>query len=214
MVVLHKLVSDSLKGYIWAQNFGMTTQWLLEEVATITERNLDLIKKKFTSLSENQLNWRPNAQTWSCLEIFAHLNGYASFYHAAFNKKIEITRFRTPSAQFSSSPLGRSAWQSMKLGKEKNIKRRFNAPKDYNPTVTPSLVNETTLLDFQNHQKELLNILEKSVAVNLRKVKVPISISKIVRLRLGDAFLFVAYHNERHMQQALNLLKHPQFPKK
>lgn len=192
----------------------MTTQWLLEEVATITERNLDFIKKKFSALSENQLGWKPNAQTWSCLEIFAHLNGYADFYHTAFHKKIEITRFRVPSAQFTSSPLGRSAWQSMKLGKQKNIKRRFNAPKDYNPSVTPSLVKESTLIDFQEYQKDLLNILEKSVAVNLRKVKVPISISKIVRLRLGDAFLFVAYHNERHMQQALNLLKHPQFPKK
>jgi len=192
----------------------MTTQWLLEEVATITERNLDLVKKKFASLSENQLNWKPNTQTWSCLEIFAHLNAYASFYHNAFHKKIEITRFRTPGTQFSSSPLGRSAWQSMKLGKEKNIKRRFNAPKDYNPTVTTSLVTATTLNDFQNYQSDLLKILEKSVAVNLRKVKVPISISKIVRLRLGDAFLFVAYHNERHMQQALNLLKNPQFPKK
>ena len=192
----------------------MTTQWLLEEVATITERNLDLVKKKFSALTENQLTWKPNTTTWNCLEVFAHLNAYAIFYHSAFKKKIEITRFRTPSPQFTSSPLGRSAWQSMKLGKEKNIKRRFNAPKDYNPTVSPGLVTNSTLNDFLKHQNELLDILESSVAVNLRKVKVPISISKLVRLRMGDAFLFVAYHNERHMQQALNLLKHPQFPKK
>jgi hypothetical protein len=39
-----------------------------------------------------------------------------------------------------------------------------------------------------------------------------ISISKIIRLRLGDALLFVVYHNERHVQQAKNLLKHPKFP--
>lgn len=192
----------------------MTTQWLLEEVAGITERNLDLIKKKFSVYSENQLNWKPNPSTWSCMEIFAHVNGYAGFYHAAFHKKIDSTRFRLPSANFSSSPLGRSAWQSMKLGKEKNIKRRFNAPKDYNPSVNPNLVTSQSMNDFVSQQKDLLNILEKSVAVNLRKVKVPISISKIVRLRLGDAFLFVAYHNERHMQQAINLTKMPQFPKK
>ena len=48
----------------------------------------------------------------------------------------------------------------------------------------------------------------------LKKVKVPISISKLVRLRLGDALLFVAYHNDRHMEQALNLTKNAQFPKK
>jgi len=59
-----------------------------------------------------------------------------------------------------------------------------------------------------------VEIAESAATVNLRKVKVPISISKIVRLRLGDALLFVAYHNERHMQQMLNLKKHPNFPKK
>lgn len=192
----------------------MTTQWLLEEVAGITERNLDLIKKKFSGYSEQQLNWKPNSNTWSCLEIFAHLNAYSNFYHPAFRKKISITRFRNPSTVFTSSPLGRSAWQTMKLGKEKNVKRRFNSPKDYNPSVHPELVKETTLTDFVNQQKELLNILEASVAVNLRKVKVPISISKLVRLRLGDALLFAAYHNERHMQQAINLTKLSQFPKK
>lgn len=192
----------------------MTTQWLLEEVAGITERNLEHIKKKFSAYSDDQLNWKPNAAVWSCNEVFAHLNAYATFYHEAFNRKIEQTRFRIPSVTFTSSPLGRSAWQSMKLGKEKNIKRKFNAPKDYNPTVTASLVKSDTLQEFTVKQKELLDILEKSVAVNIRKVKVPISISKIVRLRLGDAFLFVAYHNERHMQQAINLTKHPQFPKK
>jgi hypothetical protein len=50
--------------------------------------------------------------------------------------------------------------------------------------------------------------------VNLRKVKIPISISKIVRLKLGDALLFVVYHNERHMYQALSILSHAKFPKK
>jgi hypothetical protein len=60
----------------------------------------------------------------------------------------------------------------------------------------------------------LLQILDLAAGVNIRKVKVPISISKIVRLRLGDALLFVAYHNERHIQQAINLMKLAQFPKK
>lgn len=193
---------------------GMTTQWLLEEVAVITERNLELLKKRFGGYSSEQLNWKPNEATWSCAEIFAHLNGYATYYHHAFKRKIEITRFRKPSVNFVSSPLGRSAWQSMKLGKEKNVKRKFNSPKEYNPSIQKSLLTGTELKDLVTHQNELLNILESCVAVNIRKVKVPISISKIVRLRLGDALLFVTYHNERHMQQAMNLSKHPKFPKK
>lgn len=192
----------------------MTTQWVLGEVRNITERNIQLLRQKFAGLSENQLRWKPNESTWNLLEIFAHLNEYARFYHEAFNRRIEKTRFREPKENFVSSPLGRSAWISMKLGNAKNVKRRFNAPRAYNPSVTTSLVTGNDRQELLDYQLELMLVLESAAQVNIRKVKVPISISKIIRLRLGDALLFVAYHNERHIQQAINLTKMAQFPKK
>lgn len=192
----------------------MTTQWVLSEVRSITERNIQVLKQKMAGLSEQQQRWKPNEATWSLLEIAAHLNEYARFYHHAFSSRIEKTRFREPRENFISSPLGRSAWISMKLGNAKNVKRKFNAAKAYNPTLHPELVTGNDIAVLITLQQDLLHILEQAASVNIRKVKVPISISKIIRLRLGDALLFVAYHNERHMQQAINLMKSPQFPKK
>jgi hypothetical protein len=192
----------------------MTTQWVFNEVATITEKNIQHLKSKFSNYSENQLNWKPDPSTWSLAEIFAHLNAYARFYHHVLNERIDRTRFRVPRINYSSSPLGKSAWMSMKLGNARNVKRKFNAPAEYNPTTNPSLVSGDEIKTLLEGQNQFLEIIEKSVAVNLRKVKVPISISKLVRLRLGDALLFVAYHNDRHMEQALKLTKNPQFPKK
>lgn len=192
----------------------MTTNWVFNEVRSITERNILIVKQKMSGLSDQQLRWKPTETTWNLLEIAAHLNEYAVFYHKAFLRRMEKTRFREPRENFVSSPLGRSAWISMKLGNAKNVKRKFNAPKLYNPTATPSLVKGNDVVTLLNGQRELLEILDKAAHVNIRKVKVPISISKIIRLRLGDALLFVGYHNERHFQQALNLMKSPQFPKK
>ena len=74
-------------------------------------------------------------------------------------------------------------------------------------------MNGQDIEGFEKDQLELLHILTQAEEVNLRKVKVPISISKIIRLRLGDALQFVIYHNERHMQQALNIIEHKSFPK-
>ncbi len=192
----------------------MTTQWLYNEVGTITERNLNLLKTKFSKLSAHQLNWKPNPTIWSLNEIFSHLNAYAVFYHRVMHDKIDKTRYKTPRINFVSSPLGKSAWVSMKLGNARNVKRKFKAPSEYNPTQTPELVKEDALETLINNHNDFMGVIEKSVAVNLRKVKVPISVSKLVRLRLGDALLFVAYHNDRHMQQALNLLAESEFPKK
>lgn len=192
----------------------MTTQQLRSTISEITQENIRQASGWMTKLSEQQLSWRPNPGIWSISEILAHVNSYARYYHPAILGKIQKTRFVRPKDEFLSSPLGRSAWKSMQLGRANNVRRKFKAPKGHNPSVEARLVSGTDVQDFLAAQQELLEIVDKSAAVNIRKVKVPISISKIVRLRLGDALLFITYHNQRHMQQILNLKTHKNFPNK
>lgn len=192
----------------------MTTNQLIEIITGITRENIEFVGKKVKKLSESQLIWRPNPGVWNVAEVLAHLNAYASYYNPVFIKRIENTRFKSSKEAFMSSPLGRSAWKSMKLGNAMNVKRKFKAPKGYNPTIDPQLLTGDETATFLSNQDEMLTIIERSKAVNLRRVKIPISISKIIRLRLGDALLFVVYHNQRHIQQINNLITHPNFPKK
>lgn len=191
----------------------MTTSELLSEVKQITENNIRILRTRFSGLSTEQKNWRKDSNSWSINDVFAHLNSYAAYYHHAFIRKIEKTRFREPRENFISSPLGRSAWKSMKLGNMSNIRRKMKTQRAYNPLFDSSLVSGDDVNTFEKGQGELLQIIEKSKQINIRKAKIPISISKIIRLRLGDALLFVVYHNERHVQQASNILEHPKFPK-
>lgn len=192
----------------------MTTSELIQILTNITQENIDHVKKFTSKLSDDQLKWRPNPGIWSVSEVLAHLNEYANYYHPTISRRIETTRFTSTKEGFVSSPLGRSAWKSMKLGNARNVKRKFKAPKGQNPTLEPSLIKGTEVVDFLKYQDELLQIIQRSQTVNLRRVKIPISISKIVRLRLGDALLFVVYHNQRHVQQIINLVTHKNFPKK
>ncbi len=191
----------------------MLTKDLISELKSITDRNLLALKKHFKHLNNSQLSWKPNELNWSVSEIFAHLNEYARFYNKHFLFKIDKTKFRPGKEVFISSPLGRSAWKSMKLGNLNNVKRKFRAKRDYDPKFT-KLVSGDDVEKFTENQDIMLDILERSNEINIRKAKIPISISKLIRLKFGDALMFVIYHNERHVQQALNLLKHPNFPKK
>lgn len=192
----------------------MTGIELIDDLKKLTSENLVKIEKKIKHLSTDQLNWKPAADSWSLNEIFAHLNEYARFYHNAFKSKIERTKFRRPTQNFTSSPLGRAAWKSMKLGNAKNVKRKFRALSTYNPSSTPSLLTGDDFNLFLKKQAELLEILESAKVINIRKAKAPISLSKIIKFRMGDAFYFVVYHNERHIQQALNVISNSKFPKK
>ena len=190
----------------------MTTTNLTQIATGITQANIELINSSVKKLSNTQLNWKPTANAWSINDVLSHLNEYLNYYHPLFLCKIENTRFTSTKEAFLSSPLGRAAWKSMKLGNAKNIKRKIKSPKDCNPIFTPSISEGEQLNKFIDQQKNFLLIIEQSKTVNIRRIKIPISRSKVVRLRLGDALLYVVYHNERHMQQILNIQNNPNFP--
>jgi len=59
---------------------------------------------------------------------------------------------------------------------------------------------------FLDQQKQLLQLLTRAQQVDLKRVKTSISISKWIKLRLGDTLRVVVYHNQRHMKQARNVL--------
>lgn len=191
-----------------------TSSALLNELSKLSSELMNKVSKSLLHLSPQQRNWRPNSATWNINEIFWHLNSYAIFYDHAFTSKIKRTRFKNFSEKFVSSPLGKSAWKSIKLGNAHNVKRRFKAPKDFNPTFHKEGVKENEMELFIEHQQTMLQVIEMARTVNIRKVKIPLSMSKMIRLRLGDCLQFVIYHNERHVQQALNLIEHRGFPKK
>jgi len=190
------------------------TEDLISNLTAITQANIAFVNKKCSRLSQKQLNWKPSTGVWSIQDILSHLNAYSRYYHKAFEEKITHTKFTQAKETFTPSPLGKSAWKSMKLGRANNVKRKFKAPRNYNPLQNTSIIEDDAASVFLQDQNDLISILEKAKTVNLRKVKVKISISKFVRLRLGDALMFVVYHNERHVQQIKNLLAHRNFPNK
>lgn len=41
----------------------------------------------------------------------------------------------------------------------------------------------------------------------VEKIRIPISINQLIKIRLGDSLRFVIYHNQRHFQQALQAMQ-------
>lgn len=191
---------------------SVQTTTLLANLSAITTDILEKLNK-LSALSAEQRNWQPTADTWSINHVFAHLNYYAEYYHGTIEKKLARTRFRDPKPLFISSPLGRASWRAMKLGNVQNVKRKMKSPRDYNPLLNAKAVRENEVELFTMQQNAMLQLLQQAAQVNLRKVKIPLSISKIIKFRLGDCLQFIIYHNERHLQQAINLTQHPRFPK-
>ncbi|MEO1713521.1 MAG: DinB family protein, partial [Bacteroidota bacterium] len=50
--------------------------------------------------------------------------------------------------------------------------------------------------------EKIIELLERAREYNLTKVRTGITITNLIRLRIGDTFNFHISHNERHIRQA------------
>lgn len=185
---------------------------LVEKLSEITSECNQQVLKQFGSLTKEQLNWQPNERSWSIAQCLAHLNAYYRYYTPVFRGKISNTRFKDPTEFFSSSPLGIAVYRSVKLGKVNNVKRKLKSTKDYNPLVNTSLPTENVIKEYGEHTKEFIDVINEGSSVNMRKTKCPLSLRPVVKLNLGDALIFMAYHNERHLEQMKKITRFSDFP--
>jgi hypothetical protein len=186
---------------------------LLEQLRVLCQKSNTFLQEQVLPLTLEQCSWQPNPKSWSILQIFAHLNASSNYYQNGIEKKINEQSNTQPSETFVSSPLGRATWQQVKLGKLRNTKRRIKSAKVFNPIYFAVDLKQEEISNFSKNMQQLQEILQKAENINLRKVKLPMAVSKFVNLRLGDALMFHVYHIDRHMEQINQLLKHPKFPK-
>lgn len=189
------------------------TKNILAELRGINVACIDFVEQKIRGLSDQQLNWKPNTKSWSMLEVFAHLNATAHYYQNIIHKKILENNDTEPASTFVSSPLGKATWSLVKLGKMRNIKRRVKSARVFNPEFFGLEITTKEVDKFIEYVQGMHGILELAETVNLRRVKLPMAVSKFIHLRLGDALMFHVYHTDRHMEQINTLMNHPNFPK-
>lgn len=174
---------------------------LIEDLISRTKANLNAVEQ-FKTLTEQELNWKESAESWSVLECVEHLNLYGDFYLPEIRRRIAAAPTAVQQSVFKSGLLG-NYFAEVMLPKEKlNKMKTF---KDKNPVG--SRLSKAVLQRFTDQQKEMLDLLNKARKVNLSKVKTAISITKLLKLRLGDTFRVVIYHNQRHIEQAKKVLR-------
>lgn len=176
---------------------------LIQNLILRTEQNINSVQK-FKSLGIEQLNQKPHPEEWSILECLEHLNLYGDYYLPEIEKTIMEQKENYTSPMFKSGILG-NYFANLMLPKENGQIKKMKSPQDKNPVH--SQLGFTTIERFLKQQELLKKLLEQSKNRDLTKLKTPISISKWIKLRLGDTFRFVIYHNQRHIAQAEKLLQ-------
>ena len=178
----------------------MNTRQLIDELKSITQDNLNFAEKLLSQPGE-KLNFRLSEKSWSILECLEHLNLYGRFYLPEIRNSIQNSDSRFTEV-FSSGILGNYFAKSMLPKQKLNKMETFKSMNPIHSNLDRKVLNE-----FIAQQKQMTELLNDAENVNLNTIKTGISISSFIRLKLGDTFRFVIYHNLRHIEQAKRILE-------
>jgi uncharacterized damage-inducible protein DinB len=157
------------------------------------EQQLQWVTKVVQNLPENTLHKPSATGGWSIAACLWHLNSYYAYYLPILEQKLQQTQVSKP---FTYGWLGAYFTRIMEPGKQL---KKYAAFKTHVPP--PQLNGYATVYEFIQYHERFMQLLQQAQYANLN-ARIPISISKLIRLKAGDVFGFIIAHNKRHIQQA------------
>jgi hypothetical protein len=178
------------------------TAALIEDLQQQTETFLQEAISRWQVTDAALLGKQPAAGAWSAAQCLAHLNSYGDYYLPEIKKAIQLAQQKkyTAQPQFSSGWLGAYFTKLMLPDAQGRAKKKMQSPKDHRPL--PDVDAHEAVSTFIMQQEILLQLLEQARNINIGAIRIPISVARFIRLKLGDVLLFIVAHNQRHVAQA------------
>lgn len=157
----------------------------------------------FGTLSEEDLNWKPDAQTWSIAQNIEHLILVNESYYPV----LESLRSGSHRAPF----LGRIGFLVSLLGKailgsvQPDRKRKMKTFPLWRPKESRAVPG--ILAQFEAHQAELVRRIEAAVQVAGGDTVISSPANRNIVYTLETAFDIMAAHEKRHLEQAREVLQ-------
>ena len=140
---------------------------------------------------------QPAPGKWSVAQVIEHLNSYGRYYLPQLQKALERSTYPAK-VNFTPGWLGDYFTKSM-LPKQNRVTNKMASPKDHRPT--PDIDPKTVMDEFEQQELLMLELLNKAKHTDIGRLRIPISIARIIKLKMGDVFRFIMAHQQRHFVQ-------------
>ncbi|MCX6216046.1 DinB family protein [Spirosoma sp.] len=165
---------------------------------------LDTVEREFTTLSDEQLRWKPAPDKWSIVECLQHLNLAERFYIRNLQHKVDkLGLIQTaPVDQTLESDL---VGKALRYIVDPQSKLKFPAPGMIRPRTAAELQPADVIGQFLDLQTLLLGMLDKAVYMDWNREKLMTIFGNWLKINLGDAARMLVAHTERHLNQAMRV---------
>jgi DinB superfamily len=185
------------------------TKLSLSEVLSEAEAISKEAQAIFSKLNVEQINWKPNAESWSVGQCFDHLITANREY---FPQIDQIIRGEKRTTLWQSMPFLPGFFGRMLINAvSPNASKKVKAPKLFQPSssnIDPQIISQ-----FAAHQNEVIDKMKTTEGMELEKIIIYSPVAKIVTYSLFDTYRIIVVHERRHFKQAQRVMETPGFPK-
>lgn len=162
-----------------------------------------------SSLSERQFFWQPAPNVWSVAHCIDHLIVTADAMIPPLMAAIARAkaRGRLSPGPFKYGFVGK--WLHDQLSTPPL--RKFKAPPNFQPTCKRSQAELRR--DFDDRQDQIVAVMHEANGVDLASTRMRSPAAKFLYYQIGIGLALFPQHERRHLWQAQQLLKHPEFPR-
>jgi hypothetical protein len=194
--------ADRLKQFTDSSDFIAT-------IVSEAEKNNATASDLVRGLTEEQLNWKPDAKQWSIAQCLEHLAVTSRQFNGYFQQLIESARLKWPTngaVRYRPSLVG--GWLIKQVAPETT--RKVPAPKVFKPSDSSSIHDALGL--FLKQQEEFVHFVRESEGVDYNRARLRSPVTPLMRYSLADAFVVTIVHGYRHLAQANRVKAMPNFP--
>jgi len=167
------------------------------------------LKNEATTLVEDiddeTLLAQPDPDTWSVVQIFDHVNTAGWLLLNPLEEAIQTGHERGPYGEppFQYGFVSRWFVRSMKPSSGWT----FTAPSVFEPDTADTLYPRETVEEFRALQDQFASCVGDAEGLDLRRIRVSSPAVPLLRISLGAWFESTLAHEERHLQQARDILE-------
>ncbi len=173
------------------------TAWKTELAA-----NTALFKQAFGGLSAEQLNWKPNAETWSIAQNIDHLITINKTYFPLI-EQVQNGVYNTPWWS-KLTIVTRFFGNVIYNASDANRKRKMKTFPIWEPETSD--LSADILDEFEAHQQTLAQQIESAENLVERGVVISSPVNSNIVYRLERAFDIIVIHEKRHFEQAKEVM--------
>jgi hypothetical protein len=168
------------------------------------------VEPLIAGLTDQQFHWQPDAgRAWSVAQCLEHLATMNAVYAKPIREAVDVARRNrwTRTGTLAPGALGRWFIRSQ----EPPVKRRLKSP---GPARPGSQLSRAEIVKRYHEAHEVVRQLIRDAAtIDANRATYPNPFLKLLRFKVATGLMILPAHDRRHLWQAEQVKKRPEFPK-